>query len=64
MTVNPQTGMPADWVSDRQDLDEIFKNAKTYDNGEDWAIPGFFETDAEQEEFVAWVRVERNKEIA
>lgn len=48
-------------VSDKQDLDELMKDAKPFGNGGAWSIPGFFESDAEQAEFVAWVRAERNR---
>jgi hypothetical protein len=61
---NPQSGLPAEWVSDKIDLDDLFKDAKPYGNGEDWAIPGFFESDEEQQEFVRWYRAERQKSLA
>jgi len=61
---NPQPDLPAEWVSDKVDLDDLFKDAKPYGNGEDWAIPGFFESDEEQQEFVRWYRAERQKSLA
>lgn len=64
MTVNPQDALPAEQISDKQDLDDLFRNAKPYGDGDDWAIPGFFESDDEQQEFVAWVRAERQKHLA
>ena len=63
MTVNRQSDQPADWVSDKQDLAELVKGVKPYTGGDDYAIPGFFGSDKEQREFVAWVRAERDKEV-
>lgn len=64
MTVDPRSDLPAEWVSDKQDLDELFKDAKPYGDGGEWAIPGFFESDDEQQEFVRWYRAERQKDLA
>jgi len=64
MTVNPQSGLPAEWVSDKQDLAELVKDVKPYSGGEEYVIPDFFASDEEQQEFVAWVRAERDKELA
>lgn len=65
MTVNPESGsdLPSEWVSDKQDLTELVKGVKPYTGGDDYTIPGFFASDAEQKEFVAWVRSERDKEL-
>jgi len=64
MTSNPHSDLPVDWVSDKVDLDELFKDAEPIGDGIDWACPTFFESDEEQREFVAWYRAERQKEIA
>lgn len=64
MTSNPQSDQPAEWVSDKIDLDELFKDAKPIGDGSDWAIPEFFGSDEEHQEFLAWYRAERQKELA
>lgn len=63
VTVNPKSALPAEWVSDKQDLDELVKGVKPYTGGDEYAISDFFTTDEEQQEFVAWVRAERDKEL-
>lgn len=63
MTVSQQSGLPAEWVSDKQDLAELVKGVKPYSGGDEYAIPDFFASDEEQQEFVAWVRTERDKEL-
>jgi len=63
MTVNPKSDLPAEWVSDKQDLAELVKAVRPYSGGEEYAIPDFFASDQEQQEFVAWVRTERDKEL-
>lgn len=62
MTVNPQSALPIEWVSDKQDLAELVKGVKPYTGGDEYAIPDFFDSNKEQAEFVAWIRAERNKE--
>ena len=64
MSSHPQPDLPSEWVSDKIDLDELFKDAKPCGNGEQWAIPDFFESDEEQQEFVRWYRAERQKSLA
>lgn len=64
MTSNPHSDLPAEWASDKIDLDELFKDTKPIGDGSDWACPSFFESDEEQQEFVAWYRAERQKDIA
>lgn len=49
------------WISDKEDLNELVKNVKPYGGGDQLAIPGFFASDEEQQEFVTWVRAERRK---
>lgn len=63
MTLNPQSDLPAEWISDKQDLAELVKGVKPYTGGDEYAIPDFFASDEEQQEFVAWVRAERDKEL-
>jgi hypothetical protein len=64
MSSHPQPDLPPAWVSDKIDLDDLFKDAKPYGSGEQWAIPDFFESDEEQQEFVRWYRAERQKSLA
>jgi len=64
MTSNPHSDRPAEWVSDKTDLDELLKNVKPYTGGDELAIPDFFASDEEHEEFLAWYRAEREKELA
>jgi hypothetical protein len=64
MTSDPRSELPPEWVSDKEDLDALFKDAKPIGDGSDWACQGFFESDEEQAEFVAWYRAERHKELA
>lgn len=64
MTSNPHPDLPTAGLSDKIDLDELFKDAKPIGDGSDWDCPAFFESDEEQQEFVAWYRAERQKDIA
>lgn len=64
MTVNPQPRSASEWVTDREDLAELVKNVKPYTGGDEYTIPGFFASDEEQHEIVAWVRADRDKELA
>jgi hypothetical protein len=59
MTTSPQSGLPPEWVSDKVDLDELFRDAKPVGDVSDWTIPGFFASDAEFDEFQAWLKAER-----
>ena len=63
MTVNPRSGLPAEWASDKQDLAELVKGVKPYTGGDEYAVPDLFASDEERHEFVAWVRTERDKEV-
>lgn len=63
MTNQPHPDLPVEWVSDKIDLDELFKDAKPIGDGSDWAIPGFFESDEEFEEFQQWLREERSRMV-
>lgn len=64
MTTSPHSNLPPESVSDKVDLDELFKDAEPYGHGSDWEIPGFFATEAEHQEFLAWYRAERQKDLA
>ena len=64
MTTNPEPGLPPEWVSDKVDLDELFRHAKSIGDGRDWTLPGFFSSDEEFEEFQAWLKAERASGIA
>lgn len=60
---SPHAEQPAEWPSDKVDLDELVKDVAPYTGGAEYGIPGFFETDQEHDEFVAWYRAEREKEL-
>lgn len=64
MTTSPQPGLPPEWVSDKVDLDELFRDAKPVGDVSDWAIPGFFGSDEEFEEFEEWLKAERASGMA
>ena len=64
MTNSPRAERPAELASDKVDLDELLRGVEPYTGGDEFAIPGFFETDEEQAEFVSWYRAEREKELA
>jgi len=63
ITNHPHPDLPVEWVSDKIDLDELFKDAKPIGDGSDWAIPGFFQSDEEFEEFQRWLREERSRMV-
>lgn len=62
MNVDPQPDLPVAWVSDKQDLSQLVKGVRPYTGGDEYSISDFFATDEEQQEFVEWVRAERDKE--
>jgi hypothetical protein len=64
MTTSPQPGLPPEWVSDKVDLDELFRDSKPVGDVSDWAIPGFFGNDEEFQEFQAWLKTERASGMA
>lgn len=64
MTSTPHSDLPVEWVSDKIDLDELFKDSKPIGDGSEWVCPSFFESDEEQREFLAWYRAERQKDFA
>lgn len=62
MTVEPgapQSELPPDLI----DLDEIFREAKPVEDLDDLAIPDFFESDEEFDEFQTWVRAQRTADL-
>ena len=64
MTSDPQSELPPERVSDKEDLDALFKDAKPIGDGSGWACPAFFESDEEPAEFVSWYRGQRQRELA
>lgn len=64
MTTSPEPDVSPEWVSDKVDLDEVFRGAKPIGDGADWALPGFFADDAELEEFQGWLKAERASDMA
>jgi hypothetical protein len=64
MTSDPRSELPPEWVSDKEDLDALFKDAKPIGDGSDWASQDFFESDEDQAEFVESYRAERHNELA
>lgn len=64
MTSSPHADRSAGSASDKVDLDELLRGVEPYTGGDEFAIPGYFETDQEQAEFVAWYRAVREKELA
>lgn len=59
MTTSPRSGLPPEGVSDKVDLDELFRDAKPVGDVSDWTIPRFFASDEEFEVFQAWLKAER-----
>lgn len=64
MTNNPHADESIRTASDKIDLDELLEGVKPYTGGDEFGIPGFFETDEEQAAFIARYRAEREKELA
>jgi hypothetical protein len=58
MTI-PEPGLPPEWVSDKVDLDELFRGVKPIGDGRDWTLPGFFAGVGEFEKFQEWLKAER-----
>jgi len=46
------------------DVDELFRDVPTIKSIEDLAAPDVFETDEELDEFLAFVRADRNANLA
>lgn len=64
MTTIPQPDPSPEWVSDKVDLEELFRDAKPVGDASHWAIPGFFADDEEFEDFQVWLRAERTSGMA
>lgn len=47
----------------RVDLDELFRDVPPIESIEDLAAPGVFETEVELDEFLAFVRANRNANL-
>jgi len=62
MTVNPEPSRP-ELLPDLIDLDELFRDAKPVDDLGELAIPGFFESDDEFDEFQSWLRAQRAADL-
>jgi hypothetical protein len=45
-------------------IDELFRDVQPIESVDDLAAPGVFESDDELNEFLAWVRAERNADRA
>lgn len=48
----------------RAGIDELFRGVPPIESVDDLAAPGLFESDDELDEFLAWVRAERNANLA
>lgn len=64
MTTSPKPDLPPAWVSDKVDLDKLFRDAKPIGDGRDWTLPGFFASTEEFEEFQEWLKAERAAGLA
>jgi len=64
VTTSPRLGPPFEWVSDKVDLDELFRDAKPIGDVGDWAIPGFFADEEEFGQFQVWLKAERAAGLA
>jgi hypothetical protein len=64
VTTSQQPGVPSQWVSDKVDLDELFRDAKPVGDVDDWALPGFFASDDELRDFQHRLKVERASNLA
>lgn len=62
MTTNPQASQPELW-SDRVDLDDLFRDAQPVEDLSELAIPGFFESDEEFDDFQVWLRAQRAADL-
>ena len=47
-----------------QNIEELAKNAPVWRKPGDLANPNLFPDDAEYEEFIAWIRTERQRDLA
>ena len=62
MTINPQPSR-RELLPDLIDVDELFRDAKPVDDLSDLAIPDFFESDEEFDEFQVWLRAQRAADL-
>lgn len=62
MTSTPDAAAVAE-VRRHAGMDELFRDVPPIESVDDLAAPGVFESDAELEEFLAWVRAERNTNL-
>ncbi len=63
MTSSPDSVASAD-ARRRAGIDELFRDVKPIGSIDDLAAAGVFESDDELDEFLAWVRAERNANLA
>lgn len=63
MSTNPQP-LSAKHASDRVDLDELFRNVRPVGDGSDLVAPAVFESTAELDEFLTWLRNDRASGLA
>jgi hypothetical protein len=54
----------AELLPDLVDLDALLRDVPPLQSAHDWAAPEIFPDDAEFEEFLEFVRSERNKDLA
>jgi hypothetical protein len=63
VTSSPDSAAATD-ARRRAGLDELFRDAPPIKSIDDLAAPGVFESEDELNDFLAWVRVERNANLA
>lgn len=63
MTSSPDSAATAD-ARRRAGIDELFRAVDPIESIDDLAAPSVFESDQELDEFLAWVRAERNANLA
>lgn len=62
MTVNPHPSGPGS-RSEALDVDEIFRKSEPVDDLSALAIPDFFASEVEFEDFQTWLRVQRDADV-
>lgn len=63
MTSSPDAAAVAN-ARRRAGLDDLFRGVSPIESVDDLAVPGVFESDDELDEFLAWMRAERNANLA
>ena len=63
MTSRPEPAASAG-ARRRDGINEQFGDGALIESVDEFAAPGVFESDAELDEFLAWVRAERNANLA